>query len=139
MTPLLQLRASARSCAFVAGTAFRARPPAEEYPKRLLSLCSTAEASCGERADSEVRRSSSGHQELLFDQGAERVGSRSVAARPPDDPFSLGAGNGVPSSKVADVIGLISSHPPAVASVRSVIRHGNFSSWLSHEFVLAKP
>ena len=67
----------------------------------------------------------SGHQELLFDQGAERVGSLTAAARPHDDPFGLHAGNAVLSRKVADLIGLTTSDQAPPASVRSVIRHGD--------------
>lgn len=67
----------------------------------------------------------SGRQELLFNQGAERVGSLTAATRPPDDPFGLRSGNSVLSSKVADLIGLTTSHPaaPRPASIRSVIKH----------------
>src|SRR6266550_3773758 len=67
----------------------------------------------------------SGHQELLLNQGAERVGSLTAAVRTPDDPFGLRARNAVLSSKVADLIGLTTSHPAAArrASIRSVIRH----------------
>ena len=72
-----------------------------------------------------VPKQPSGHQELLFDQGAERVGSLTAATRPPDDPFGLRSGNAVLSSKVADLIGLTTSHPAAAppASIWSVIRH----------------
>lgn len=76
------------------------------------------------------------HQELTFDQDAERVGSLTVAARSPDDPFGLRAGNAVLSSEVADLVGSTTGHPPAVppASIRSVIGHGTLLLSSINEF-----
>ena len=78
---------------------------------------------------------------MIFDQDADRVGSLTVAARPPDDPFGLRAGNAVLSSKVADLVGLTSGHAPAVppASIRLVIGHGTLLlSWTMNSRVIVK-
>jgi len=64
----------------------------------------------------------SGDQDLLFYKGPDRVSELTATARSPDDSFGLRAGNAVLSSKVADLIGLTTSHA-AASSVASSIRH----------------